>query len=83
LEDKGWLQVVLDQNDGRKRFLALTDLGRAEVDSLQTMWRAVDAAAKELCEEVSEDFFQSIQRFERALKRKSLRDRALEKMKRD
>jgi DNA-binding MarR family transcriptional regulator len=80
LEDKGWLQVVFDEQDGRRRLLQLTALGRAEVDSLQTMWRAVDAAAKELCEEAGEHFFQSIQRFERALKRKSLRDRALEKV---
>lgn len=78
LEDKGWLKVVFDEQDGRKRYLALTDLGRKEVDSLQPMWRAVEAAAKDLCEETGGDFYRSIQRFEKALKQKSMLARAMQ-----
>ena len=77
LEKQGWVTVEQAANDGRKRLLTLTASGRQEVASLQTMWQAVDLAAKELCEETGGDFYQSIQRFERALKRKSLLDRAL------
>jgi len=72
LEERGLLRVVFDERDGRKRFLQLTDSGRNQVDALQPMWRAVEQAAKELCEEAGSDFYPAVQKFEQALKRKSL-----------
>jgi hypothetical protein len=42
------------------------------------MWAAVDAAAKELCREDGNNFYQSLVNFEQGLARKSLLERALE-----
>ena len=76
LANKAWLSIETDNEDGRKRCLSLTAQGRLEADALQSMWQAVDTAAKELCEEAGGQFYQAIQAFELALKRKSLFERA-------
>ena len=80
LEARGWVAIVADTNDGRKRLLELTEVGRAQVETLQPMWRAVDRAAKQLCEEAGGNFYQSLQRIEQALKQKTLLARALEQV---
>lgn len=78
LEDRKWLKVAFDKKDGRKRQLKLTASGKTFVSKLQPMWQAVDKAAKELCEEVSPNFFNDLIRLEQAVKAKSLTARALE-----
>jgi hypothetical protein len=52
--------------------------GKSLVKELQPMWAAVDAAAKELCGEDGNDFYQSLVKFEQVLARKSLLERSLE-----
>ena len=78
LEQKGWVRVKLDPADGRRRIAHLTRRGRGEVEAMQPMWRAGDAAAKRLCDEAGGQLLESLQRFEQALSRRSLAERAME-----
>jgi DNA-binding MarR family transcriptional regulator len=39
LEDAGYVRVVRDERDGRKRVVSLTDSGRATVAASDPLWR--------------------------------------------
>ncbi|MDD9968126.1 MAG: MarR family transcriptional regulator [Myxococcales bacterium] len=78
LEERRWIQLGLDPTDGRKRVVRLSKRGRAEVAAMKPMWRAVDAAARELCEEAGGHLLEALQRFEQALEQRSMAERALE-----
>lgn len=64
--------------DSRRKLLTLTDKGQAQVETMLPMWRAVKAAAAELCSEFENDFYQSLKKCERALNEKSLLQRSME-----
>ena len=78
LEQRGWVQVSPDPKDGRRRSIRLTRRGRSAVAGMQPMWRAVQRAGEDLCAEAGPSFLDSIRRFERALARRSIAERALE-----
>jgi len=78
LEGRGWIQVDLDPDDGRKRVLRLSRRGKAAVAAMQPMWRAVESAANDLCRSAGADFLASLQRLEWALSQKSIAERAQE-----
>lgn len=80
LEAKGWLEVVVDDNDGRKRLMSLSRGGQRQVEVMQTMWQAVESAALDLCRDADVDLLQNIQQIERALTRKSLLARVEERL---
>lgn len=65
-------------NDSRKKMLTLTTKGSELVDQMQPMWQAVEQAAALLCEQVGNDFYQSIQRCEQLLDEQSLYQRVME-----
>lgn len=78
LEERGWIAIRSDRADRRKRWVRLTPRGRSAVRSMKPMWQAVERAALDLCQEAGGDLLASIQRFEQALTRRSIAERALE-----
>ncbi len=78
LHQRGYIRWQVDENDQRRKILALTERGREEIRRMQSVWTSVRAAATALCEETGVDFYQAIRRFEQAMSRKSLLQRTLE-----
>ncbi len=68
-----------DANDLRRKILSLTPKGRKKYKNMEPVRNAVKLAAISLCEEVEHDFYQSIKQFEKALSKKTLYQRTLEK----
>lgn len=67
-----------DSEDSRKRVMALTQRGQAEVEAMQPMWQAVRKAAEDLCVALDNDFYPALQKLERALNERSLLQRTVE-----
>lgn len=72
---EGLVTTAPSPKDSRRKFISLTEHGRLTVENMKFMWRAVDLAAKELCGEVSANFFDSIKEFEKKLSSSSLSQR--------
>jgi len=68
-----------DKNDLRRKILSLTNKGKRRYKKMEPVRKAVRTAAISLCEEVEQDFYQAIKQFEKALSKKSLYQRTLEK----
>jgi DNA-binding MarR family transcriptional regulator/N-acetylglutamate synthase-like GNAT family acetyltransferase len=68
---------VPGEQDARRKFLSLTDMGAIKVEQMQPMWQAVDLAAKQLCSETRVDFYAAMQQFEKALSRRTLMQRTM------
>jgi DNA-binding MarR family transcriptional regulator len=64
-------------DDRRKRELRLTRKGRRRLDSLEPVWEAFAAVGREICTESDNDFLAAIAKVERALERRSFRDRLI------
>jgi DNA-binding MarR family transcriptional regulator len=78
LSDKKLVHIVTCSEDSRRKVLTLSALGQAQVDKMLPMWQAVQRAAEQICTEFENDFYQSLLKCERALKKKSLQQRTLE-----
>jgi len=74
---KGLVITTLSDTDSRKKFLSLTEQGQLTVLAMQPMWQAVDSAAKQLCNEAGDGFFELVQKFETALSQQSLLQRSI------
>lgn len=74
---KGLVITTLSDTDSRKKYLSLTEQGKAIVCAMQPMWQAVDSAAKQLCNEAGEGFLELIQKFEKSLSQQSLLQRSI------
>lgn len=61
--------------DSRRKFITLTEKGKLSIENMRIMWKSVDLAAKQLCDESGSDFFDSVKRFEKALSKSSLSQR--------
>jgi DNA-binding MarR family transcriptional regulator/N-acetylglutamate synthase-like GNAT family acetyltransferase len=77
LEKKGLIDSQICENDSRKRVLSLSQVGQQQVDSMKPIWQAVTLAARELSQELDNDLYQAIRKFEQALATKSLLNRTL------
>jgi DNA-binding MarR family transcriptional regulator len=77
---KEYVLKLSDEQDSRKKLLSLTPKGKKLVKDMQPMWQAVEGAAKEICDEVGPTFFESLMTFEKCLREKSLKSRALERV---
>lgn len=66
------------ENDSRRRVMSLTTQGEALLEKMQPMCDAVETAAKQLCAEAEEKFFEFIQAFDLAFERRSLFQRYLD-----
>lgn len=78
LLERNLITVQPANDDSRVRIMQLSELGRDQVARMQPMWEAVDAAAKQLCIELDNQFYQSLLKFEKALSERSLKQRALD-----
>ena len=72
---EGLIDIQPCGKDSRRKFMVLSDEGRAMIEQMQPAWQAVDMAAKQLCSEAGHEFFQALQNFEQALSRRSLAER--------
>jgi DNA-binding MarR family transcriptional regulator len=79
LTTAGLITWEADVRDGRRRALRLTDEGLAMVERLTPPWRALAEAAVELDRE-ADAVLAALDRLERALTRRSLLDRARDKL---
>jgi DNA-binding MarR family transcriptional regulator len=68
-----------DMNDKRRRVLALTIYGEEQRESIQKIWQVIEATLVELLAETGIDFLSQIGIVERALDRRSLESRFLDK----
>lgn len=78
LQQAKLVRVVACEDDGRRRLLSLTRIGREAVETMQPMWRAVNQAAEQLCADTGFDVLSVLGGLERALSEKSLLSRTLE-----
>lgn len=67
-----------DENDKRRRVLALTSYGKEQRESIQDVWRVIEVTLVELLGETGVDFLGYIGTVERALDRRSLESRFLD-----
>jgi len=80
LEEKGMISASPDQNDGRIRILRLTGKGEEFISSMEPAFRALEEVCFELNQEV-ENLMSTLNHLHHALERKSLFERAKEKLK--
>lgn len=72
LISEGLITVSAGKLDSRKKVMQLSSKGRTQVNLMKPIWQAVDLAAKELSEELGNQFYQSLLLFEKAHKHRSL-----------
>lgn len=77
---EGLVSTTPSPKDSRRKFISLTERGRLTIENMKLMWRAVDLAAKQLCDEVGATFFDSLKRLEQKLAARSLSQRTSEIM---
>lgn len=75
LEKAGLLEFASDEQDGRVRFLQLSEAGQALQPDLEQLCADVHQAVVELLSETSTNFWRGIQELEQALNEQSLIDR--------
>lgn len=68
-----------DTKDKRKRVLALTRYGKAQLPELELIWRDIAAALAELLEETQVDFLGYMETIERGLDNRDFRSRFLDR----
>jgi|GEM_PF-109403 len=69
------VDILVDKQDSRKKIIQLTGLGKQSIADMKPIWRAVESAAIDLCEETDNQFYVSLLAFESALNRSSLIER--------
>lgn len=67
LMDQGWLEVVVDPTDKRRRRLTLTVRADAELRAAKPLWRAIDDLFAQHCREQGVDLLHTLTAFESVL----------------
>lgn len=67
LAEQGWLRVVADPNDKRRRRLALTASAETALRAAKPLWRAIDDLYAQHCREHEVDVLHTLTAFERVL----------------
>ena len=80
LLDHGVVTEKSDPADERRRLLALSSKGVAQLARLQTIWQAVVAAVEELSAATGVDFLAALTAFDRALEERSFADRIQDRL---
>lgn len=75
LQNAQLVEIVVCEDDGRRRLLSLSQRGREAVTAMQPMWQAVDQAAADLCQEAGFDVLAVLRGLEQALTKQSLLSR--------
>lgn len=79
LTAQGYIALTSCEQDSRRKVIGLTEEGLAQVEYMQPMWRDVDAAAKSLCTDLENNFYQALQTLEQAMQKQSLYQRVMER----
>ncbi|MDT3441680.1 MULTISPECIES: MarR family winged helix-turn-helix transcriptional regulator [unclassified Pseudofrankia] len=82
MRSAGWVQTIAG-DDGRSKKVTLTDKARGVVGRLAAEWRATEAALTDIEAESPYPLSRVVSDIERALERKSFRDRIAEKLAED
>ncbi len=80
LQQQQYITLEVDKRDSRKRVIALSKLGQQQVEKMQPMWRAVDRAAKDMCREYENHFYQALLKLEKSHNHRSLLERTKDYM---
>lgn len=80
LEKKQLISASPDRDDGRRRLLTITKKGEDFMSSMEPVFQALEEVSQELDQEVA-NLMTTLNRLHQALKRKSVFERAKEKMK--
>lgn len=67
LTDQGWLEVVVDPADKRRRRLALTARAGVDLRAAKPLWRAIEDLFAQHCREQGIDLLQTLTAFESVL----------------
>jgi DNA-binding MarR family transcriptional regulator/ribosomal protein S18 acetylase RimI-like enzyme len=67
LVEQGWLQVVADPADKRRRRLSLTERAQAQLRAAKPLWRAIEQLFAQHCREQQIDLLHTLAAFERVL----------------
>ncbi|MEM0910969.1 MAG: GNAT family N-acetyltransferase [Pseudomonadota bacterium] len=82
LRDSKFIDITPTKEDSRRKLLTLTPLGRCKVGTLQPMWHAVADAAKKMCVEYENSFYQSMKVLEKSISQATLTQRAIDEFNR-
>lgn len=75
LKRAGLIRVTTDPNDRRRQVLELSAKGRAGIERLQPLWRALARATEELCAKEAPHLLAELDSLEEAIARKPLPER--------
>jgi len=79
MDTEGLLQFTSDPDDLRRKIMSLSKKGIKQYNKMQPVRKAVRQSAIELCTEAEQNFYQALEKFEKAFERKSLYTRSIEK----
>lgn len=79
MDKAGLIRFNSDPNDLRRKIMSLSKKGIKNFKKMQPVRKAVRKSAIAICTEDEQDFYQALKNFEKALQRKSLYQRTLEK----
>ncbi|ONH32818.1 MarR family winged helix-turn-helix transcriptional regulator [Pseudofrankia asymbiotica] len=82
MRSAGWVKTIAG-DDGRSKKVTLTDKARGVVGALAAEWRATEAALADIEAEIPYPLSRAVADIERALERRSFRDRIAEKLAED
>lgn len=79
MDKQGLLKFTSDPDDLRRKIMSLSKKGIKQYNKMQPVRKAVRQSAIELCTEGDQNFYQALEKFEKAFERKSLYTRSMEK----
>lgn len=79
IEDKGYVEVTRDRQDGRKKQVQLTQKAIDELPKFERIWHAGQKAIQEVLT-ANREFYDSLEKFEQALQHKDFEKRASENL---
>ncbi|HMQ68930.1 MAG TPA: bifunctional helix-turn-helix transcriptional regulator/GNAT family N-acetyltransferase [Ignavibacteria bacterium] len=78
---KKLIRAVKSKNDSRKKFITITEKGKALIEKLNPVWEDIEIAVKELLDSTDYDILFIISKLESALDSKDIYSRVMEKIK--
>ncbi len=79
MKKNGYLEVVVDTNDSRKKLLRLSKKAKKQLPTFEKVWAGGQATIADLLEK-NRTFTKQLDNIERQLEEKSFKDRVLEKL---
>ena len=82
MRNKGYIDIIKDTHDNRKRQLQLSKKAKSELPRFEKLWSVGQQTIKEMLEE-SELFLVLLEKFEQQIEQKSFKGRVLNHLKND